>query len=63
MSENPGENPLYDYLFHYNPHTELWSAFKREDKESYFNGEKPRTEILKAKDIRTLIGFIAKSSN
>ena len=51
---------MYDYLFHYNPHTELWSAFKREDKEAYFNGEKPRTEILKAKDIKTLMGFIKK---
>ena len=27
-----------DYLFHYNPYTEMWAAFKREDANDYFNG-------------------------
>ena len=30
---------LYDWLFHYNPFTKLWAAFKREDLIDYFNGE------------------------
>ena len=27
-----------DYLFHYNPYTRLWAAFKREHSNDYFNG-------------------------
>lgn len=62
MSKDPGSNPFYDYLFHYNPHTKLWSAFKREDKSAYFNGTEPKTEILKAKDIKTLMTYISKNN-
>lgn len=29
-----------DYLFHYNPYTEMWAAFKREHSNDYFNGVK-----------------------
>lgn len=32
--------PLYDYIFHYNPYQELWYAFKREDSNKYFSGNK-----------------------
>lgn len=28
-----------DYLFHYNPYTEMWAAFKREHSNEYFNGQ------------------------
>ena len=28
----------YSYLFHYNPHTNLWNCFPREGLRSYFNG-------------------------
>ena len=58
MKKDPGSHPLYDYIFHYNPYTELWSAFKKEDKENYFNGEAPRNEIIKAKKIQDLISWI-----
>ena len=28
-----------DDLFHYNPDTEMWAAFKREHSNEYFNGQ------------------------
>lgn len=51
---------LYDYLFHYNPYKKAWFAFRREDKEAYFNGELPESKLLKSKDIKTLVGYISK---
>jgi hypothetical protein len=34
---------LYDYFLHYNIYTEKWYAVKRDDIESYMNGDlKPR---------------------
>lgn len=57
--KDPGSHPLYDYLFHYNPYTELWTAFKREDKENYFNGDNPRKEdMISCKNIQDLIRYI-----
>ena len=41
---------MYDYLFHYNPFQEMWYAFRREDKENYFNGK--LTSPPHSKDIK-----------
>jgi hypothetical protein len=30
---------MYNYLFHFNENTNLWSAFTRENKDKYFNGK------------------------
>ena len=54
---------LYDYLFHYNPYEEAWYAFKREEKEKYFNGELDKKKLLKAKDIKILLEVIVKKPN
>lgn len=51
---------LYDYLLHYNPHTEYWTAFKREDKDAYFNGTLADNMCIKHKDIKTLVSYINK---
>jgi hypothetical protein len=51
-------NILYDYLFHFNPYTKEWNAFKREDKEKYFNGEQTSNEILRAKTFNVLLGYL-----
>jgi len=56
-----GVDNLYDWLFHYNHYEELWSAFRREDKEKYFNGELKSNQFHRAKNVDTLIEFIAKS--
>lgn len=54
---------FYEWLFHYNPYTQVWSAFRREHKEKYFNGELLDYEYHKAKKIMDLIQFIAKHGN
>jgi hypothetical protein len=56
--ENTMEN-LYDWLFHYNPFTKTWNAFKRDDLKKYFNGESENT--LSSKNYNTLVEIIHKS--
>jgi len=51
---------LYDYLFHYNSFESTWYAFKRDDKEKYFNGELDKDTILKARNIKVLLDVISK---
>jgi hypothetical protein len=53
-------NKLYDYLFHYNSFESTWYAFKRDEKEKYFNGELDKDTILKAKNIKVLLDVIYK---
>lgn len=43
---------LYNWVFHYNPHTKLWAAFQREDFQDYFNGKYDR--VIKGKYQKTL---------
>lgn len=50
---------LYLYLFHYNPHTELWTAFKREELTDYFEGKLKNEKLLKARDVNTLVSYLA----
>ena len=52
---------LYDWLFHYNPYKEVWSAFKREDKEKYFNGELDESKYHRSSKVTTLVEFITKT--
>ena len=47
---------LYDWLFHYNPHTESWAAFKRENMQDYFNCD--HSNVIKSKAQKTLEGLI-----
>jgi hypothetical protein len=49
---------LYDFLFHYNSFESTWYAFKRDDKEKYFNGELDKKKLLKSKEIKTLLEVI-----
>ncbi|TXG79962.1 MAG: hypothetical protein E6R13_09110 [Spirochaetes bacterium] len=43
---------LYDWLFHYNPHTKSWAAFRRENMTNYFNGD--FKNVIKSKSQKTL---------
>jgi hypothetical protein len=56
--ENTMEN-LYDWLFHYNPYTKVWNAFRRDDSSQYFNGE--LENVLSSKNYNTLIDIIHKT--
>ena len=50
---------LYDWLFHYNHHTNLWSAFKRSDLQDYFNGT--CKNVLRSEKQSTLEELIIKT--
>jgi len=49
---------IHDYLFHYNPYTSKWSAFKREDKEKYFNGELEESKYFRGSDVTKLFNIV-----
>lgn len=51
---------LYNYVFHFSPYNEVWSAFKRENHRKYFNGELNEEDVLKSKDIMVLVHLIKK---
>lgn len=53
------KNELYDWLFHYNHYTKIWTAFKREDINKYFNGE--LEDALSSKKHNTLVDIIIKT--
>jgi len=56
MTKNLNMEELHNWLFHYNPYTESWAAFKRDDLVAYFNGD--MTKVLKSKSQKTLEGLI-----
>ena len=49
-----------DWVFHYNPYTEVWTAFERKNYMKYFNGELKDHEIYRSKDINVLFGFMKR---
>lgn len=49
---------LYDWLFHYNPYKQIWTAFKREEHNAYFS--KPNIGISSS-SVNTLIEIIEKT--
>lgn len=49
---------LYAYLFHFNPYTNFWFAFKREDSVNYFNGALDSSQYFKHKEIKGLIEIV-----
>lgn len=54
---------VHNWMFHYNPYQKVWSAFKREDKEKYFNGELPKSDMLQSKDVNVLLEFLVKTKH
>ena len=50
---------LYDYLFHYNQFTDMWSAFTRDQMKAYFNGTlEDDVKLLSDKNLENLIKTI-----
>jgi len=52
MTKNPNMEELHNWLFHYNPYTKSWAAFKRDDLVAYFNGD--MLKVIKSKSQKTL---------
>lgn len=53
---------LYDYVFHFNSYTQLWSAIPRDSLTNYWNG-KVDERILSSKDIQTLFDLLARGQD
>lgn len=51
---------LHNWLFHYNPYTGYWNAFKRENLTKYFEGKLADKEVLKNKRPEVLAEYISK---
>jgi len=54
MINNKNMEELHDWLFHYNPYTKLWSAFRRHQMTDYFNGKLIAKDVLRSKYQKTL---------
>jgi hypothetical protein len=53
---------LYNYVFHYNHFTGLWSAIPRSKYQSYWDNQKDK-EILQSKELKTLMELITKGDD
>ena len=51
--DNVGNAFMYDWVFHYNPFTELWTAIYRDDYNAYWN-EHNCKRCLRSKNISDL---------
>lgn len=59
MTSNKFDDCLYNWIFHFNPYTNLWSAFRREDYAGYWNDpDDPKLMILKSTEFKTLIAIL-----
>jgi len=53
---------LYDYVFHYNPYEENWSAIPRDKYLDYWS-KKNVEGVLKSKNYNTLIAVVLKGKH
>ena len=52
----------YDWLFHYNPYSQLWNMFHREDTVAYWNGEEFKHPHNKSSSLDTLKHILDKTN-
>lgn len=53
---------MQEYIFHKNPYTNLWAAFKREDSVDYFNNTSTEKAVKHA-DINALVDYLIRIHN
>jgi hypothetical protein len=51
--------PLWQWIFHYNEHMQMWFAFTRDQYNKYWNGE--LLNPLKSKKLDVLVEIIRKA--
>jgi len=56
------QNPLYNYLFHYNSSNQTWNAIPRDKHNDYWTNPDIK-EVLKSKDMKVLIELINKGED
>lgn len=52
----------YDYLFHYNHYNGTWNAFRRSQKEAYFNGGLKDEEKISSPNFSLVLDTVAITS-
>jgi len=52
---------LYSYYLHFNPYTGYWNAVPRDKSVDYLNGRLGGNDVIKHKNITTLIGYLTKT--
>ena len=60
MKEEITNGYLHDWVFHYNPFMDIWSAVPRDLYVEYWNGYEGRN-ILRAKHLNVLIDLLHKA--
>ena len=61
MTNKKIDQSLFNWIFHYNPWTNLWNAFPREKYLDYFNDPNdPKMVVIRSKDVKTLSEIIRK---
>ena len=51
---------LYNYVFWFNHHEDIWYAIDRDSQLEFFNGSRKDSQYYKSKDIKTLIEILNK---
>lgn len=51
---------LYNYIFWYNPHENLWYAIDRDTQLFFFNGNRKNAIYYKSKEHSTLVSILIK---
>jgi hypothetical protein len=57
--EQQNENLLQNWVFHFSPHTNLWSGFHRDNYLSYWNDYNSK-HVIRSKDINVIVELIKK---
>jgi hypothetical protein len=52
ITKEKTKRELYNLLFHYNYHMDIWSCFNNEDKVNYFNGTKSINPIGRGSSVK-----------
>lgn len=52
------DNTFYEWVFHHNPHRNIWTAFHRDDQYAYWNNGKFTYPKYESKDIDTVMQMI-----
>jgi len=60
QEENDDALYLYDWVFHFNPYSDEWSAIPKKLYSEYLNNKK-HPEIIRSKKVNTLIEILNKT--
>lgn len=55
---------VYNYVFHFNPSTKMWTAIPRDGYLAYWNRSiKDVNDVLRSKDVNTLVELIERGDD